>query len=289
MFTITNSCSYPVWPGILSNAGTPPPPTTGFALSPGQSLPVPLAAGWSGRLWARTLCAYNNSSFSCVTGDCGTGTLECSGHGAAPPATLAEFTLSSNTGAGAGGLDFYDVSLVDGYNVPVLVAPRGNASCRATGCPADVNAACPRELSVSVAGGGVGPSGAARGVVACRSACGAFGTAEYCCSGPDHGTPNTCAPTAYSKFFKAECPEAYSYAYDDASSTFTCAGNGNGGGYDVVFCPGESSGGKASPPASAAAAYPPMAFSSGGANPATTTSHAVIAVLLLLFIINLGL
>lgn len=149
MFTITNSCSYPVWPGILSNAGTPPPPTTGFALSPGQSLP--------------------------------------------------------------------------------------------------------------------------------------------CCSGPDHGTPNTCAPTAYSKFFKAECPEAYSYAYDDASSTFTCAGNGNGGGYDVVFCPGESSGGKASPPASAAAAYPPMAFSSGGANPATTTSHAVIAVLLLLFIINLGL
>jgi hypothetical protein len=35
------------------------------------------------------------------------------------PATLVEFTLD-----GAGGLDFFDVSLVDGYNLPMRVAPR---------------------------------------------------------------------------------------------------------------------------------------------------------------------
>jgi hypothetical protein len=42
--------------------------------------------------------------------------LECNGAGGEPPATLAEIRLN-----GAGGLDFYDISLVDGFNVPVQV------------------------------------------------------------------------------------------------------------------------------------------------------------------------
>ncbi|CAM0908768.1 unnamed protein product [Alopecurus aequalis] len=275
-FTVTNSCGYTVWPGILSNAGVPQPSTTGFALSPGQSRAVIVPDGWSGRIWGRTLCGPSGAGgFACVTGDCGSGTIECSGRGAAPPATLAEFTLAS---AAAGSNDFYDVSLVDGYNVPVLVAPAAAArangsSCVPTGCPADLNASCPPELRV-VAGAGAT-------VVACRSACEAFGTEEYCCSGA-HGTPATCAPTAYSRFFKAACPLAYSYAYDDATSTFTCAGAADGGGYDVVFCPGASSlnpGGATAPPPTSVA-YPPMTFSSGDANP-TTASHAVATLLLL--------
>ncbi|CAM0908765.1 unnamed protein product [Alopecurus aequalis] len=230
-FTVTNSCGYTVWPGILSNAGVPQPSTTGFALSTAQSRAVAVTDGWSGRIWGRTLCGPSGAGgFACVTGDCGSGAVECSGGGAAPPATLAEFTLAS---AAAGSNDFYDVSLVDGYNVPVLVAPAAAArangsSCVPTGCPADLNASCPPDLRVV--------TGSGTTAVACRSACEAFGTAEYCCSGA-HGTPATCAPTAYSRFFKAACPLAYSYAYDDATSTFTCAG----GGYDVVFCPGSSS------------------------------------------------
>ena len=75
------------------------------------------------------------------------------------------------------------------------------------------------------------------GAIACRSACEAFAEAEYCCSGA-YGSPAACAPTPYSRFFKGACPAAYSYAYDDATSTFTCAAAG--GGYDVVFCPGTS-------------------------------------------------
>ncbi|WVZ78477.1 hypothetical protein U9M48_026181 [Paspalum notatum var. saurae] len=232
-FTITNSCDYPVWPGILSNAGSPAPSTTGFALAPGQSLAATVASSWSGRIWARTLCATDPASgaFACATADCGSGAVACAGRGAAPPATLAEFTLAG--GAATGGDDFYDVSLVDGFNVPVLVAPRApvtgnNGTCRPTGCAADLNAPCPAELRVA------GPGGDA---VACRSACGAFGEAEYCCSGA-YGSPATCAPTRYSRFFKAACPAAYSYAYDDATSTFTCAAAGDG--YDVVFCPAAS-------------------------------------------------
>ncbi|EAZ02367.1 pathogenesis-related thaumatin-like protein 3.5 [Oryza sativa Japonica Group] len=243
-FTISNRCGYTVWPGILSNAGVAPPSTTGFALSPGQTLAVSVAAAWSGRIWGRTLCGQDSSGkFTCATGDCGSGAVECSGRGAAPPATLAEFTLAGGSGGG-GGDDFYDVSLVDGYNLPMLVAPstpppasggaasNNGSSCQVTGCVMDLNKSCPAELQV------VAASAARRAVAACKSACEAFGTAEYCCSGA-HGSPATCAATAYSRFFKGACPRAYSYAYDDATSTFTCAAAG--GGYDVVFCPGMSS------------------------------------------------
>jgi hypothetical protein len=37
----------------------------------------------------------------------------------------------------------------------------------------------------------------------------------------------------FSRTFKAACPTAYSYAYDDATSTFTCKGED----YAIWFCP----------------------------------------------------
>jgi hypothetical protein len=221
-FTISNSCEYTVWPGILSSAGSAGMDSTGFSLSPGESRTMSVPSGWSGRLWGRTLCATDDGGkFSCVTGDCGSGKQECADGGAAPPATLAEFTMD-----GSGGMDFYDVSLVDGYNLPLLVAPRGGepgagGNCAPTGCVADLNGACPADLRVA--------SGAA-----CRSACEAFGSPQYCCNG-EYGNPGTCRPSAYSQFFKNACPRAYSYAYDDATSTFTCAGGGTE--YAITFCP----------------------------------------------------
>lgn len=109
-FTFTNNCGYTVWPGILSNAGSPVFETTGFELSKGGSRSFQAPAGWSGRFWGRTGCTFDGSGRgTCSTGDCGSGQVECNGAGAAPPATLAEFTLG-----GSGGKDFYDVSLVDG-------------------------------------------------------------------------------------------------------------------------------------------------------------------------------
>lgn len=117
---MTNNCSYTVWPGILTNAGPAPPPTGGFALSPGQSRTVAVTNGWSGRIWGRTLCAQ---SFACATEAPTTAALAPSSAPAAAPATLAGFMLASG-----GGDDFYNVSLVDGYNVPMVVAPP-NASC----------------------------------------------------------------------------------------------------------------------------------------------------------------
>ncbi|XP_010271556.1 PREDICTED: thaumatin-like protein 1 [Nelumbo nucifera] len=221
-FTITNNCGYTVWPGVLSGAGTAELSTTGFALSKGESSTITVPASWSGRLWGRSLCTEDSSGkFSCVTGDCGSGKVECLGGGAAPPATLAEFTLN-----GAGGLDFYDVSLVDGYNLPMLIVPQGGSggNCSSTGCLADLNAACPSELKVSNVDGSES--------VACKSACEAFAQPQYCCSGA-YANPNTCKPTSYSEIFKQACPRAYSYAYDDGTSTFTCAS----ANYIITFCP----------------------------------------------------
>ncbi|MFS7900786.1 putative Thaumatin family [Helianthus anomalus] len=214
-FTFSNKCDYTVWPGIL---GTPALDTTGFELARGKSRSIQAPAGWSGRFWGRTRCNFDGLGHgSCATGDCGSGQMECNGAGAAPPATLAEFTL----GSGSGTQDFYDVSLVDGYNIQMIVeVSGGSGGCGTTGCVDDLNQRCPSELRVADGGG-------------CKSACDTFGTPEYCCQGA-FSSPAACRPTAYSALFKSACPKSYSYAFDDATSTFTCTGAED---YTVVFCP----------------------------------------------------
>ncbi|RRT65006.1 hypothetical protein B296_00033812 [Ensete ventricosum] len=107
----------------------------------------------------------------------------------------------------------------------MVVEAAGREGCAASGCAADLNRLCPAELKV-----GHGDS------AACRSACGAFGRPEFCCSG-EFGSPDRCRPSAYSQMFKSACPRSYSYAFDDATSTFTCAG---AQGYSITFCPESS-------------------------------------------------
>ncbi|XP_057758700.1 thaumatin-like protein 1 isoform X1 [Arachis stenosperma] len=215
-FTFVNKCDHTVWPGIL---GKPDIGSTGFELSKGSTKSFQAPTGWSGRFWGRTDCKFDDQGKgSCATADCGSGEINCNGGGASPPATLAEFTL------GTGSMDYYDVSLVDGYNLPMMVeASGGTGSCGATGCGADLNKGCPSELRVE-------------GGDACRSACDAFKKPEYCCDG-EFGNPNTCKPSVYSEMFKSACPKSYSYAYDDATSTFTCSD----ADYTITFCPSSPS------------------------------------------------
>lgn len=162
--TLQNNCTHTIWPGILSGAGTAPLSTTGFSLLPTAASVLSVPPSWSGRIWARTYCSTDPSSgrFSCATADCGSGAVACGGACAAPPATLAEFTLN-----GGGGFDFYDVSLVDGYNIAMQIVPVGgkggkSGNCTATGCIADLNGDCPPELQVARGGGEDGGSGAWR-------------------------------------------------------------------------------------------------------------------------------
>ncbi|XP_019236594.1 PREDICTED: uncharacterized protein LOC109216841 [Nicotiana attenuata] len=221
VFTLQNNCPYTVWPGTLSAKGAAILGDGGFSLSHGDTIHLPAPSGWSGRFWARTGCTFDNSgNGKCITGDCGA--LKCTG-GGVPPVSLAEFTIAKSNNE----KDFYDVSLVDGYNVGVgIQTSGGSGDCQYAGCIADVNGNCPTELQVLDNSGKV---------VACKSACAQFNKPEYCCTG-DHATPQTCPPTHYSQLFKNACPSAYSYAYDDASSTFTCSGSD----YLITFCPSSS-------------------------------------------------
>jgi hypothetical protein len=134
-FTISNYCSYPIWPGTLAGSGTSQLSTTGFRLEPGQTVQLAAPVGWSGRMWARTGCVFDaDVQGVCQTGDCG-GRMQCAGAGATPPATLFEVTLGKGSDQ-----DFYDVSLVDGYNLPVVAIPRSRQGpCNTTGCMADLN------------------------------------------------------------------------------------------------------------------------------------------------------
>ncbi|CAK7347029.1 unnamed protein product [Dovyalis caffra] len=191
VFTISNYCKETVWPAVTPgenfNGG-------GFELKSGQSFVVTAPVGWSGRIWGRTGCKFDKSgNGSCKTGACGT-SLKCKASGETP-ASLAEFTLTT--------LDFYDVSLVDGFNLPITVTPiNGKGNCSVAGCNADLRTSCPSELAVKSSGKGV------------------------------YGNPVVCQPTYYSKKFKEACPTAYSYAYDDPTSIFTCSGTD----YVVTFC-----------------------------------------------------
>lgn len=67
----------------------------------------------------------------------------------------------------------------------------------------------------------------------CLSACHATGHDKDCCTG-DYDTAATCPRSMYSRAAKAVCPDAYSYPYDDTSSTFVIPA---GGGWAVTFCP----------------------------------------------------
>ncbi|KAF2289847.1 hypothetical protein GH714_038893 [Hevea brasiliensis] len=219
-FTFTNNCPYTIWPGTLTGSGNQLS-STGFELASKASFTLDVQPPWSGRFWARSGCTTDPSGkFKCATADCGSGQVQCNGAGAIPPASLAEFTLAPNSGK-----DFFDVSVVDGFNLPLSISPQGDdASCKSTSCPGNINAVCPPELAVKGADGSV---------IACKSACLAFDQSQYCCT-DQYGTPDKCPPTNYSIIFKNQCPQAYSYAYDDSTSTFTC---GAGANYLITFCP----------------------------------------------------
>ncbi|XP_050228730.1 protein P21 [Mercurialis annua] len=203
-FAIKNNCPYTVWAAAV--------PGGGRQLGSGQSWSLDVKPGTAGaRIWPRTGCQFDGAGRGrCTTGDCG-GVLQCQGYGV-PPNTLAEYALNQFS-----NLDFFDISLVDGFNVPMEFSPT-SGGCRGIRCTADINGQCPGPLRTN---GG------------CNNPCTVFKTLEYCCNNIK------CGPTDYSRFFKQRCPDAYSYPQDDPTSTFTCPGGTN---YRVVFCPGNSNG-----------------------------------------------
>ncbi|MFD4560741.1 thaumatin family protein [Streptomyces sp. NPDC058469] len=207
LITVVNRTPKTVW-AIVTNTAVYP---AGRQLAPGQSLSVTVANNWGGRIWGRTGCT-STAAGHCATGDC---TSVC--EGANPPTTLGEFTFDAYA-----GMDFYDVSMVDGSNLPMYinishtttVDPVSSSGCYKGVCTSDV--ACPTAMRATSGGQ----------VVGCKPPCAAFGGDTYCCRGAWAGRDN-CVPAKwpvdYTQVFKRAAPYAYSYAFDDGA-TMPCKG-----------------------------------------------------------------
>jgi hypothetical protein len=223
--TFVNRMQETIW--VAASPGNAPAQlhTTGWALLAGESLTITVPNHWNGRFGGRTGCHFNTSGTGrCQTGDCD-GRFECPGFGAIP-ATLAEYDLDAWD-----HLDFYDVSMVDGSNLPMYINQFGGSGrdrisldgCSPAGCTKAV--VCPSVLQVRAGGR----------VVGCISACARFGTEQYCCRGK-WSSRSACNPKLwpvdYAAVFKRAEPFAYSYVDDDATSVFTCYGDCN---YRITF------------------------------------------------------
>ncbi|CAM6095874.1 unnamed protein product [Calypogeia fissa] len=199
---IVNSCPYMV----TTCAQSASDPIYQYNLQSGaqQYLDFGSACKWpAGAIWAS------------VTGQCAV-TPGSSASTDRNLADLAEFTIGSSTG------DYYDISNVEAYTIGlsiVVTSPVGTAHsakvattrCGTITCAiANIRSFCQGNNQLITE-----PSGA----LVCKNTDGS----------------NALGPTAGTEIFKAACPDAYSYNYDDATSTFSC---GNGSDYEVTFCPG---------------------------------------------------
>ncbi|ESK92281.1 thaumatin-like protein [Moniliophthora roreri MCA 2997] len=256
-FTVYNACPFTIWPALFTDlhAGSAVPNfKTGWEAPAWSTVTFSVPDNWTaGRIWARRNCDFSRSggpTAQCLTGGCNGG-LECdrnTGTGV-PPATIAvvkliscptsftnvaldcsEWTLSSNPNIP----DNYDISLVDGYNLPARIS--NNKGCPVAECAKDLGPNCPAPLK--------GPFDSTGFPVGCKSACfanldGHPQDSANCCSG-SHNTPQTCPSSGvqYYSYFKSNCPRSYAYAYDENSGTalFTCDSKLKAD-YTLTFCP----------------------------------------------------
>ena len=141
-------------------------------------------------------------------------------------------------------------------------------------CPWDLDTTCPPELQQIVDNKQVGCRSAGQvcaidpnnPTLACAAtndlygcvgggpnnvigSCYSNNAAPTCCGCPSWSPNGECnnnnpkwqlpsAPEKYAKVFKDACPTAYSFPYDDPTSTFTCQGRPDKNvDYDITFCP----------------------------------------------------
>jgi hypothetical protein len=176
--------------------------------------------------------------------NCETGTCDPSG-----PHTLVEMNLATTVG----GTDWYDLSHVDGANLPIgiylvkgtFTPPTSPSSCECLDreCRVDIKATTclPRNQLTN----------ASSKVYACAAECRLDPAGDpnhdlACCTGTA-STPDKCPPTSSAvqrdyQMFRFPCPQAYSYTYDEMHEVdqdyvlCTCK-NTLHTDYDIIFCP----------------------------------------------------
>lgn len=174
---------------------------------------------YSGSIWVRTGCSTNASNyFSCETGDCGNGIMECAGLNPSFPITQLNFVVNNP-------IVSYEVSLKHGQNMLVRIKPNGgtlvdgSGPCPMVDCNKELSSVCPLDL---IAGNKNDQ------YVGCNSPCDGYKDPKYCCNG------NGCQPDEISVKYKGLCPFAHTYPGDNQPPIYQCKGADS---YDITFCP----------------------------------------------------
>lgn len=212
---IENQCSYKTWTFTLPQSTLPG--GVPYELDPGQAVVLGWSNSFSGRIWPRTGCTGDGGNLKCTQGN--------------GPDTLAEFTLTAGMAS-----DWYDISLVDGFSIPVGIiqldapwtmsptyVPGGpldmlTQQCGSPVCAVDLNPGCPASQQLKDGSGNVW---------GCKNGQSANG---------GHGA------TPVTTYLKAGCPTSYTFAFDDPQSLFLCKSAQQNGGvgakdYKVIYCP----------------------------------------------------
>ncbi|KAF8259023.1 Osmotin thaumatin-like protein [Lactarius quietus] len=221
--SVANNCPYTIWYLHTDSATVPSHQPTGWLAPPGSNISFTVPDNWVGQIWGRRDCNFttNPGADSCLDGGCPGGLL-CTGQGQSP-VTVAQLRLTSDTGVS----DYYEISLINGFNVPMRI--NNNANCGVPECSVDLGANCnlPAEGF---------PTG-------CNSACAAGLAADpnndpNCCTGTYDDTA-VCLPSGvqYYNYFKSNCPDAYVYTFDTVESNppFICP-EASKADYAVTFC-----------------------------------------------------
>lgn len=220
-----NACDETIWAGA-SGDEVPEGAFDGVGvLAPGECQAVAIDSVVGGRAWGAT--------------DCDDAGEACASNGASGQGTLVQFNLPVE------GIDLYDVSLVDAFDLPMAMTPVGvilppppDQTCHPASCAADLNVVCPDALAHYDDQGAVAycqsvcrACDACPGCDTCTmplpAACDACSAvAEVCCTG------RACGDNEHTMLWKSLCPDAITYAGE--GPTFACDRHSD---FDITFCP----------------------------------------------------
>ncbi|BGP41006.1 hypothetical protein JCM10449v2_004973 [Rhodotorula kratochvilovae] len=193
-FTITNSCEFTLWPAVTNyGAHDSYKGPRGWEAPPGNVTTLTMSSPWNGRI----SCTFDSSGKgSCITGDC-PGGLECDDQ------TIGWVNVGEWNLDAWGGNDFWDISCVPGWTVPMSIEPDG---CDSVFCTEDVLSKCPDDRMKQKDSDG--------NVIGCLSACMAkindVEPSVNCCSGK-YNNETTChsAEVDFYDVLKPLCEHAY--------------------------------------------------------------------------------
>jgi hypothetical protein len=248
---VRNQCRTTVWMEQLNVPGAPKV----ARIASGRQRTYRIPAGETveaTRWWPKTGCDRNGEN--CKVGQ---SIGPCPDGGCAPP---IDSKFEATWCVGETCETFFNLSMVDGYTLPVAMRPKAKnniaAACKPAACPSLSvrNDVCPTDEDLST--GGAFPAlrhqdlrmrdPVSGKVTGCFSPCGkltyaaTFGghgyqpqdpeAAYYCCKGVAD-TPEVCGAgpvrhTTYAKLIDEACRrQVYGWAYDDANGTHSCTGD----------------------------------------------------------------